>query len=154
MKYVTGGYVSEPEAGDRLAQVVSDPLCEKSGVYWGWNGGAKTVAYLKVSANPEERGLVGAGGAGGNIFENEPSDSVRDAEKAKRLWELSARAVGLPYDKQYVDPLPETAAEIAAKNGPKSLPGIPLPNFVPDFRGKLDKRAGQGTSSAVLEGRQ
>jgi len=154
MKYVTGGYVSEPEAGERLAQVVSDPMCKKSGVYWGWNGGAKTVAYLKVSSDPNERGLVGAGGSGGEIFENEPSAEVQNPEKAKRLWELSARAVGLPYDEQYVDVLPETAAEIAAKNGPKSLPGIPLPNFVPDSRGKLDKRAAGGTSSAALGGRQ
>jgi len=100
MKYVTGGYVSEPEAGERLAQVVSDPMCKKSGVYWGWNGGAKTVAYLKVSGDPSERGLVGAGGSGGEIFENEPSAEVQNPEKAKRLWELSARAVGLPYDEQ------------------------------------------------------
>jgi len=53
-----------------------------------------------------------------------------------------------------VEVLPETAAEIAAKNGPKSLPGIPLPNFVPDFRGKMDKRAADGTSSAAMGGRQ
>mmetsp|Transcript_10226 Transcript_10226/g.20006 ORF Transcript_10226/g.20006 Transcript_10226/m.20006 type:complete len:136 (+) Transcript_10226:441-848(+) len=125
-----------------------------SGVYWGWNGGAKTVAYLKVSSDPNERGLVGAGGAGGDIFENEPSGAVQDEEKAKRLWELSAKAVGLPYDSSVTDVLPETAAEIAAKNGPKSLPGIPLPNFVPDSRGKLDKRAKEGTSSAILGGRQ
>ena len=37
MKYVTGGYVSEAEAGDRLAQVVYDPVASKSGVYWSWN---------------------------------------------------------------------------------------------------------------------
>mmetsp|Transcript_10231 Transcript_10231/g.20020 ORF Transcript_10231/g.20020 Transcript_10231/m.20020 type:complete len:121 (+) Transcript_10231:441-803(+) len=72
-----------------------------SGVYWGWNGGAKTVAYLKVSSDPNERGLVGAGGAGGDIFENEPSGAVQDEEKAKRLWELSAKAVGLPYDSRF-----------------------------------------------------
>jgi protochlorophyllide reductase len=38
MKYVTGGYVSEVEAGERLAQVIYDPQCDKSGVYWSWNG--------------------------------------------------------------------------------------------------------------------
>ena len=31
MKYVTGGYVSEQEAGERLAQVVWDERCSKSG---------------------------------------------------------------------------------------------------------------------------
>merc|ERR1712094_109421 len=43
MKYVTGGYVSEKEAGQRLAQVIYDPVCEKSGVYWSWNGNAQQV---------------------------------------------------------------------------------------------------------------
>ena len=43
MKYVTGGYVSEAEAGDRLAQVVYDPVASKSGVYWSWNGNAQQV---------------------------------------------------------------------------------------------------------------
>ena len=35
-----GSYVSEKEAGERLAQVVDDPQCTKSGVYWSWNGNA------------------------------------------------------------------------------------------------------------------
>lgn len=81
-----------------------------------------------------------------------PSGEARDADKAKRLWELSAKAVGLPYDSAYANVLPETPAEIAMKNGPKSLPGIPLPSFVPDFRGTLDKRAAAGTSSQLSEG--
>merc|ERR1719183_1959342 len=43
MKYVTGGYVSEVEAGERLAQVIYGPQCSKSGVYWSWNGNAQMV---------------------------------------------------------------------------------------------------------------
>ena len=44
MKYVTGGYVPEAEAGQRLAQVIDDPECDKqSGVYWSWNGNAQQV---------------------------------------------------------------------------------------------------------------
>lgn len=31
MKYITGGFVSEVEAGQRLFQVVDDPRCSKSG---------------------------------------------------------------------------------------------------------------------------
>eukprot|EP00471_Norrisiella_sphaerica_P004626 CAMPEP_0184488226 /NCGR_PEP_ID=MMETSP0113_2-20130426/10605_1 /TAXON_ID=91329 /ORGANISM="Norrisiella sphaerica, Strain BC52" /LENGTH=452 /DNA_ID=CAMNT_0026870735 /DNA_START=365 /DNA_END=1723 /DNA_ORIENTATION=- len=153
MRYVTGGYVSEVEAGDRLAEVASSEKCKKSGIYWGWNGAAKTVAYLQVSADPSRRGLTGAGGAGGSIQEIPLSPEARNEEKARRLWELSAKAVGLPYDASEVGVLPETAAEIAAKNGPKSLPGIPMPSFVPDFRGKLDKRAAIGTSSEFQGGR-
>jgi len=152
MRYVTGGYVSEPEAGDRLAEVASSDLCKKSGVYWGWNGNAQTVAYIKGVKNGEKQ-VYGAGGAGGEINEVAPSGEARDAEKAKRLWELSAKAVGLPYDSAYANVLPETQAEIALKNGPKSLPGIPIPaQFVPDFRGTLDKRAAAGTSSQLSEG--
>jgi protochlorophyllide reductase len=151
MKYVTGGYVSEPEAGDRLAEVASSEKTKKSGVYWGWNGNAKTVAYLKISADPSQRGLTGAGGAGGEINEVEPSGEARDAEKSKRLWELTAKAVGLPYDQASISVLPESPVEIAAKSAPKSLPGIPLPNFVQDFRGQLDKRAKEGTSSQLTE---
>jgi len=90
MKYVTGGYVSEQEAGDRLAQVIDDPLCEKSGVYWSWNGGAKTVGRWSPDGKPR-----GAGGSGGEIFENEYSDAVKDLNTAKKMWKLSKQAVGL-----------------------------------------------------------
>ena len=71
-KYVTKGYVSEEEAGRRLAQVVADPSAEfdKSGVYWSWSN---------------ESGS----------FENEVSDEVADGGKGKKLWELSEKLVGL-----------------------------------------------------------
>ncbi|GAB4849530.1 Protochlorophyllide reductase, chloroplastic [Ancistrocladus abbreviatus] len=35
-KYITKGFVSEEEAGKRLAQVVTDPSLTKLGVYWSW----------------------------------------------------------------------------------------------------------------------
>lgn len=38
--------MSEDEAGERLAAVVADPKCKKSGVYWSWNGDAKQVTRL------------------------------------------------------------------------------------------------------------
>ena len=41
MKFITGGYVGEEEAGQRLFQVMHDPRCSKSGVYWSWNGGPR-----------------------------------------------------------------------------------------------------------------
>ncbi|KAJ0974430.1 hypothetical protein J5N97_016395 [Dioscorea zingiberensis] len=69
-KYITKGFVSEDDAGRRLAQVVSDPSLTKSGVYWSWN---------KNSAS----------------FENQLSQEASDAEKAKRVWELSEKLVGL-----------------------------------------------------------
>jgi len=90
MKYVTGGYVGEQEAGERLAQVIDDPQCSKSGVYWSWNGGAQQVGRWSEDGKPK-----GAGGAGGEIFENTQSDAVRDLGTAKKVWELSAKTVGL-----------------------------------------------------------
>jgi len=90
MKYVTGGYVGEPEAGERLAQVIDDPLCNKSNVYWSWNGKAQSVGTYSSDGKPK-----GAGGSGGEIFENEQSSAVQNPEMAKRVWEASAKAVGL-----------------------------------------------------------
>ncbi|KAE8660916.1 Protochlorophyllide reductase [Hibiscus syriacus] len=69
-KYITKGYVSEEEAGSRLAQVVSDPNLTKSGVYWSWNKDSES-------------------------FENQLSKEASDAEKAKKLWEISEELVGL-----------------------------------------------------------
>merc|ERR1712232_73975 len=96
MKYVTGGYVSEKEAGERLAQVISDPKCSKSDVYWSWNGKAKTVGYIN-----KDGVVTGAGGSGGEIFENDQSDAVQDKAIAKRMWDLSKVCVGLDEKEMY-----------------------------------------------------
>lgn len=69
-KYLTGGFVSEEEAGRRLASVVTDASYSTSGAYWSW------------SKNSEG-------------FENTPSDEVQDEEKGKKLWDLSMKLVGL-----------------------------------------------------------
>jgi protochlorophyllide reductase len=53
MKYVTGGYVGMEEAGERLAQVVDDPQCAKSDVYWSWNGGAQQVGRWSPDGKPK-----------------------------------------------------------------------------------------------------
>uniref|UniRef100_A0A7S2RJ07 protochlorophyllide reductase n=1 Tax=Eucampia antarctica TaxID=49252 RepID=A0A7S2RJ07_9STRA len=90
MKYVTGGYVGMEEAGERLAQVIDDPNCDKSNVYWSWNGGAKQVGRWSKDGKPK-----GAGGSGGEIFQNDQSDAVRNPEMARRVWDASANCVGL-----------------------------------------------------------
>ncbi|KAF3796195.1 Protochlorophyllide reductase [Nymphaea thermarum] len=69
-KYITKGFVSEEESGKRLAQVVSEPSLCKSGVYWSWN---------KDSAS----------------FENQLSQEASDSEKARKVWEVSEKLVGL-----------------------------------------------------------
>mmetsp|Transcript_71567 Transcript_71567/g.215118 ORF Transcript_71567/g.215118 Transcript_71567/m.215118 type:complete len:270 (-) Transcript_71567:273-1082(-) len=81
MKYVTGGYVAEDEAGERLAQGIDDPRCTKSGVYWSWNGDAK---YM---------GVGNAGGMGGEIFENSFSGMVSDRRLNELCWDYSMAAV-------------------------------------------------------------
>jgi len=109
MKYITGGFVSEEEAGQRLYQVIADPRCSKSGVYWSWNGGPREgrgVDALKNGGN-----IVGAGGAGGDwdsIYENDQSDKVRDSEKAQLLWKYATEITGAewPLAKSPVSPCP------------------------------------------------
>ena len=43
----------------------------------------------------------GAGGSGGEIFENEQSDAVTDAIKSKKMWDLSRKVVKLTDKEMY-----------------------------------------------------
>merc|ERR1719191_1165311 len=82
MKYITGGFVGEEEAGMRLFQVAHDPRCSKSGVYWSWNGGPREGRGEE--ALEKDGQINGGGGAGGgwdSIYENDQSDKVLDKEK-------------------------------------------------------------------------
>lgn len=109
MKYITGGFVSETEAGSRLFQVITDPRCTRSGVYWSWNGGPREgrgVDALKNGGN-----IVGAGGAGGDwdsIYENDQSDKVRDPYTSDLMWKYSTKVTGAewPLAKAPVSPCP------------------------------------------------
>jgi len=95
MKYITGGYVGEQEAGQRLFQVMHDPRCTKSGVYWSWNGGPREGRGLEALEKGGQ--VVGAGGAGGgwdSIYENDQSDKVLDQRKAEKLWEYATAVTG------------------------------------------------------------
>lgn len=73
-KYITGGFVSEELAGERVAAVVADPEYNQSGVYWSWGNRQKKD---------------------GKSFVQKVSPQARDDEKAERMWELSAKLVGL-----------------------------------------------------------
>jgi protochlorophyllide reductase len=84
-----GAYVSESEAGDRLAQVIEDPDCAKSGVYWGWNGNAKTL----FTTDDNAKGTVGAGGQGGSIQENDFSEMCRDEKIGRLAYDYSMEAI-------------------------------------------------------------
>jgi protochlorophyllide reductase len=73
-KNITGGYVTEELAGERVAKVVADPGFNESGVYYSWG-----------NRQQEDR----------TAFKQEISDEAMDANKGKRLWELSEKLVGI-----------------------------------------------------------
>lgn len=71
-KYITGGYVSQDLAGERVAAVVADPEYRQSGAYWSWGNRQKK---------------------NGKSFVQQVSPQARDDERGDRLWDLSARLV-------------------------------------------------------------
>ncbi len=73
-KNITGGYVSQELAGERVAAVVADPEYKQSGAYWSWGNRQKKD---------------------GKSFVQRVSPQARDDEKGERMWETSAKLVGL-----------------------------------------------------------
>jgi len=95
MRFITGGFVGEHEAGQRLFQVMHDPRCRKSGVYWSWNGGPREGR----GAEALEKGgqISGGGGAGGgwnSIFENDQSGKVLNIDTGFKLFEYATKITG------------------------------------------------------------
>lgn len=111
MKFITGGFVGEEEAGQRLMQVAHDPRCggSKSGVYWSWNGGPREDRGIEAL---EKGGQIsGGGGAGGgwdSIFENDQSGKVLDIDLQVKLFNLATEITGAnwPDLKQVNSPCP------------------------------------------------
>tara|TARA_Y100001968_G_scaffold331168_1_gene384980 strand:+ start:17353 stop:18369 length:1017 start_codon:yes stop_codon:yes gene_type:complete len=73
-KLITGGFVSQTLAGERVAQVVADPGFGISGVHWSWGN--------RQRKNRQQ-------------FSQELSERATDPVTSKRVWELSMRLVGL-----------------------------------------------------------
>jgi protochlorophyllide reductase len=73
-KNITGGYVSQALAGERVAQVVADPAFAASGVHWSWGNRQKK---------------------GGKQFSQELSEKASDPAVAQGVWEESMKLVGL-----------------------------------------------------------
>ena len=73
-KNITGGYVSQELSGERVASVIADPEYNQSGAYWSWG-------------NRQKKGR--------KSFVQKVSPQAQDDEKAKLLWELSAKLVGV-----------------------------------------------------------
>ena len=73
-KNITGGYVSQALAGERVAQVVADPAFAASGVHWSWGNRQKQ---------------------GGKQFSQELSDKASNPDIAQGVWDESMKLVGL-----------------------------------------------------------
>lgn len=71
-KNITGGYVTQALAGERVAQVVADPEFGLSGVHWSWGNRQKKD---------------------GRQFSQELSDKATDPRTAERVWDLSMKLV-------------------------------------------------------------
>ena len=73
-KNITGGYVSQALAGERVAQVVADPEFAVSGVHRSWGNRQKQ---------------------GGKQFSQELSDKASNPTTAAKMWDYSLKLVGL-----------------------------------------------------------
>ena len=73
-KNITGGYVSQELAGERVADIVTKPEYSESGAYWSWGNRQK-----------KDR----------KSFVQTVSPQAQDEAKAERMWELSEKLVGL-----------------------------------------------------------
>ena len=73
-KNITGGYVSQALAGERVAQVVADPAFATSGVHWSWGNRQKKD---------------------GKQFSQELSDKASNPDTAAKVWDYSMKLVGL-----------------------------------------------------------
>jgi hypothetical protein len=120
MKTITGGFVGEHEAGQRLFQLAHDPRCSKSGVYWSWNGGPREGRGVEAL---EKGGQIsGGGGAGGgwdSIYENDQSAKVLDIETQLKLFETATEITGAewPDIKAVVSPCPTLKVITAVTKG-------------------------------------
>lgn len=73
-KNITGGYVSQELAGERVADVVTKPEYKQSGAYWSWGNRQK-----------KDR----------KSFVQKVSPQAQDEAKAQRMWDLSEKLVGV-----------------------------------------------------------
>ncbi len=73
-RHITKGYVSQPLAGERVAQVVADAGFTCSGVHWSWGNRQKP---------------------GAEAFAQPLSSRASSAPRSARLWNLTAKLVGL-----------------------------------------------------------
>tara|TARA_B100000700_G_scaffold240266_1_gene267134 strand:+ start:2896 stop:3735 length:840 start_codon:yes stop_codon:yes gene_type:complete len=71
-KFVTGGFVSQELAGERVAQVVSEPQFAISGVHWSWGN--------RQRKNKQQ-------------FSQELSERITDPNTSRLVWDLTTNLV-------------------------------------------------------------
>jgi len=84
-KNITKGYVSQPLSGERVAEVVADPDFTRSGVHWSWGNRQRP---------------------GARAFAQPLSARAENQARSARLWDLSARLVGLEFARKEPEPEP------------------------------------------------
>mmetsp|Transcript_92012 Transcript_92012/g.237419 ORF Transcript_92012/g.237419 Transcript_92012/m.237419 type:complete len:445 (-) Transcript_92012:108-1442(-) len=95
---VTRAYVSQEEAGRRLASVVSEPEYNGSGKYYSWQGKSGTGGEGGAEAknNTEETNDFFLNkGSFRTLDLNDIGGEAGDDARAKKLWELSEKLVEL-----------------------------------------------------------
>ena len=120
-KNVTKGYVSEEEAGERLASIVYDPRYSEQGAYWAWKGGGDQLWDNYNNNNDDTRTIA---------FNNKPSKEGRDMAKANEVFDISTELVG--YKPTALDGFAKSFDRILSGAGRSKRAAIPR-----DYRGKL-----------------
>ena len=73
-KFITGGFVSERLAGERVAMIATKKDYSQPGVHWSWGNRQKT---------------------GRKAFSQSLSSRIVDPQISKRMWDLSMKIVGI-----------------------------------------------------------
>ena len=124
--------VERDDAGQRLFQVLHDPRCVKSGVFWSWRDAAT------ASEESEE-------GSWQRIFENDQSDRVTHPELGVSLFKHAAAVTGAEWPKanQVVSPCPTLKVIGAVSKGMTEREELKRMREMPGFEGSedLDKAA-------------
>lgn len=99
-KNITKAYVSEEEAGKRLAKCVADPKYSTSGSYYTWGGESGTGGEGGTDAadnSEKSQDWFLQYGSFRTLTVDEIGGAAGDDVNAKKLWELSSKLCGLDH---------------------------------------------------------
>eukprot|EP00442_Polarella_glacialis_P018892 CAMPEP_0115067334 /NCGR_PEP_ID=MMETSP0227-20121206/11330_1 /TAXON_ID=89957 /ORGANISM="Polarella glacialis, Strain CCMP 1383" /LENGTH=455 /DNA_ID=CAMNT_0002453385 /DNA_START=121 /DNA_END=1488 /DNA_ORIENTATION=+ len=99
-KSITNAYVSEGEAGRRLAKCVADPDYSKSGSYFSWGGESGTGGAGGTDAvenTDASNDRFQQYGSFKTLREDEIGGDAADNVRCSKLWDLSEELVGMKF---------------------------------------------------------